>query len=280
MGTRLRFLAVVVGLVCLVLGGCIRPSVHDVGEGTIRISVTPSAAERDGISAKVIPAAATKVRVRVWHPQSGFNAVATVVLGTASEPVDIAVPEDTDYVVDAVAYYLGGGAAYALTGSRATRVIVAADEVSTVTLSLRPWTAEVSAPDTVKPGDSFSVKVVATDAGGLITLETFRSATLYASLTSYQTSSSTLPSGLTTPGLVFDDRMTFSLTAPSVTKTSTLYLSALIRFSDNWSDSSLVASERPVYLELPNRYMNVPIHQLTVEPAAGGIVVDISSAEP
>lgn len=280
MGTRLRFLVVVVGLVCLVMGGCVRSSVHDATEGTIRISVTPSAPGQAEISAKVIPAAATKVRVRVWHPDSGFNAVATVVIAGESEPVDIPVPEDVDYVVDAVAYYLGSGVAYALTGSRESRVSVVSDEVTAVALSLRPWGVDVTAPDVVKPGDSLSVKLVATDAGGLITLETFQSATLHASLTSYQATSIALPSDHTAAGIVFDDRMTFSLLAPAVTKPSTLYFSALIRFSDNWSDPKLAASERPMYLELPNRYLNVALGELTVEPAAGGIVVDISAAEP
>ena len=275
---RGRLLAVVLVL-ALLLGGCTTPwLVAPDEEGLIRIVVSPSSVQALTLHSMAIPSDATSVRIRVWHPDTGFDAVRTIDLGGTNTAVDIPVPEDTGYIVDAVSYYMKHNRALALTGGRTYEVAVSAKETTNVQVELFPWTTATTGDETIDPDTSYTVEVLPSDAGGLLTLETFRSATLHSSTTDFQDADDALPLYPNTAGIPFDDRIVFSSLSPDVSEITTLYICALVEFVPNWCDPALNdRSEQTLYIEMPNRHMGEPLHQVTVDPTAGGIVVEISA---
>ena len=87
-------------------------------EGAIRITIRPSETGSQAASPKVIPAIATKVRIRVWHSPTTYNRVSTIALNGGEQSVDIPVPAGSECNVDVVSYY-GTNPALVLTGGRA-----------------------------------------------------------------------------------------------------------------------------------------------------------------
>jgi len=264
-------------VLCMVLVGCMNLwSSKDIEEGLITIIVPPSGGTVQHITPKVLPDSAEKVRIRVWHPDTGFNVIATVDRNGKPQTVDIAAPEGERYNVAAVAYLMRDGRPLALTGGLTPNVTVHAREATTVSLTLQHWDAEYKTEDPIEPETTFSVEIIVSDAGGLITLETLQAAQLYASTTAFQDPETALPANLV-HGIVNDGRMTFAMTAPEADKETTLYLAALAQFTSAWDDRSLAdPSEYTLYLELPNRQMDRPIHEVTVDPSTGGIIVEIT----
>ncbi len=270
-------LVLLIGLAAL--SGCMGPvDTGPSGDGAIQLHIVRDGGSEDGVTPRVIPQAATKIRVRVWHATSGYNVVATAALSAGSVDLKIAVPEDDGYTVDIVSYFVTQGRPTALTGGRAPDVSVDADKTTDVNVTLRPWATETSGDTTVAPLDPYTMRIVATDADGLITRQTFESARLYASTTSFQSALTLLPSGPGSLGVVMDDHMSFAATAPDVSVITTLYAAALVEFTRGWRDESLAdAAERSLFVELPNRHMGAALHHLVIDPTTGGIVIDVSS---
>jgi len=274
-------LSLIALVLALGLTGCMRQSVPDPHEqGYIRIVVSPSQTETQSISPKVIPDEATKVRIRVWHEETGFNAVHTVTIGN-EDAVDIPVPEDDGYTVDAVSYYVQNRRPLALTGGRARDVSVEAKQVTTAKVLLLPWQADVTGDTTVEPEETFEINVYPTDGGGLLALQTFREATLHTSTTAFDDPEDALPLYPGSQGILFDDRIAFTSTAPDVNELTVLFVAALVEFNQNWKDTTLSSqNEHSLFIELPNRHTDEDLHQITIDPSAGGLVVEITSQEP
>jgi len=263
----------------LVLGGCFNPWVDDKApEGVIRIVINPDGqAESSSVEPKLIPEDADSVRIRVWHETSGYNAVATVHLNGAAQDIDIPVPEDTGYTVDAVSYYMQNRRATALTGGRAVNVDVEAKAITNVAINLRAWDTDTVGDTVVEPEDLYTVEFIAADAGGLLTDDTFKGATLHTSDVTFQNPAAALPLFPQTAAVHNDNRFTFSAYAPDVADETVLYVCALVEFVQNWRDTSLLdRDEQVLYLELPNRHMDEDLYELTVDPSAGGVVVEIT----
>jgi len=271
-------------LVLLILGlalsGCVRQAAPDPkAEGYVRIVVNPSSVDTQSISPKVIPDEATKVRIRVWHAETGFNAISTVTIGD-EDGVDIPVPEDDGYTVDAVSYYVQDRRPLALTGGRAHDVAVEAKRVTTVKVQLLPWQTDAVGDETVEPEDTFELDLYPTDGGGLLALQTFREATLHTSTTAFDDPDDPLPLFPGTQGILFDDRIAFTSVAPDVTELTVLFVAALVEFSQNWKDVAIAdRDEQTLFIELPNRHTGEDLHQITVDPSAGGLVVEITDLD-
>jgi hypothetical protein len=263
-------------VLALCVGGCLRQPMADPSDqGIIRIVVAPSAALR-GVTPKLIPEEATKVRIRVWHSGTGFNAVTTVTIGDEGA-VDIPVPEDDGYTVDAVSYYVKGRRALALTGGRARDVTVEAKTVTTVEILLLPWHTTAEGDTTVGPEESFVVELYPTDGGGLLTLQTFKEATLHTSTTAFDDPDDALPLFPGSQGILFDDRIAFTTIAPDVSELTVLFVASLVEFNQNWKDTTLAdRNEHSLFIELPNRHTGEDLHQVTIDPTAGGLVVEIT----
>jgi len=276
---RCKFVLLVVVL-ALGLTGCMRESLVDPrDEGVIRVVVNPTSVEPQTVGPKLIPTYATKVRIRVWHPTTGFNAVATVVIGGAGG-VDIPVPAGTGYNVDAVSYYVKERRPLALTGGREQNVAVQRRVVTNVQIALRPWETEARGDTSVEPEDPFIVEFVPTDGGGLLALQTFKEATLHTSTTPFDEPDDPLPLFPGSQGILFDDRITFTTVSPAVTELTVLFVAALVEFSLNWKDVTLpVRDEQTLFIEFPNRHMGEDLHQVTVDPTAGGLVVEITRSD-
>jgi len=266
-----------VGLVGL--SGCLGPAdTERSGDGAIRLHIVRSGDTEAVATPRVVPQGATKIRVRIWHATSGYNVVATALLSAGSANLKIAVPEDEGYTVDIVSYFVSQGRATALTGGRAPDVSVRADATTDVPVTLQPWRTETSGDTTIAPKDPYTVRIVATDADGLITRQTFESARLYASTTTFQSALAALPAGPGVLGVVMDDHMSFAATAPDAATVTTLYAVALVEFTRGWRDESLSdPAERSLFIELPNRHMGESLHRLVIDPTTGGIVIDVSS---
>lgn len=274
-------LVLLVVVLALGLTGCMRESLVDPREeGVVRVVVNPTTAGPQSIGPKLIPADAEKVRIRVWHEDTGFNAVATVTIGDA-DSVDIPVPEDDGYTVDAVSYYIKERRPLALTGGRAHDVDVERRVVTNVQIGLRPWTTEARGDTTVEPEDPFIVEFVPTDGGGLLALQTFREATLHTSTTAFDDPDDPLPLFPGSQGILFDDRIAFTSVSPDVTELTVLFVASLVEFNRNWKDITIaVRDEQTLYIEFPNRHMGEDLHQVTVDPTAGGLVVEITGLDP
>jgi len=270
-------------LVVLALGltGCMRESLIDPdSEGVVHVVVNPSTVDPQSIGPKLIPADAEKVRIRVWHPETGFNAVATATIGDA-DGVDIPVPADDGYTVDAVSYYVKERRPLALTGGREQDVQVQRRVVTNVQIALRPWETEVTGDTTVEPEDPFVIEIIPTDGGGLLALQTFKEATIHTSTTAFDDPDDTLPLYPGSQGILFDDRIAFTTTAPDVNELTVLFITSLVEFNQNWKDTTIAdRDEQTLYIEFPNRHMGEDLYQVTVDPTAGGLVVEISSAQP
>jgi len=266
-------------LVFIALGvvGCTRQTIVDRGdEGVIRIVVTPPVAGSAAVTPKLIPADATKVRIRVWHASTGFNAVTTVTIG-GEDSVDIPVPEDDGYTVDAISYYVQHRRPLALTGGRAWNVRVEPKEVTTVQIGLRPWETDTAGDTTVEPEESFVVEFTPSDGGGLLALQTFKEATLHTSIIAFDDPDDELPLFPVSQGILFDDRIAFTAVAPDVTELTVLFVCSLVEFSQNWKDTTIASrDEQSLFVEFPNRHMGENLHQVTVDPTAGGLVVEIT----
>jgi hypothetical protein len=272
---RLAFVVLIAGLA---LSGCMNPWVDNTAnQGYVHVVINPGSSQIQSLEPKLIPNIADSVRIRVWHEASGFNALATIHLNGAAQDVNIPVPEGTGYTVDAVSYYMKGGRAMALTGGRAVNVNVAAKAVTNVAVNLRAWDTDTAGDTVVEPEKMYTVEFIASDAGGLLTDDTFKGATLHTSTTDFQNTATALPLFPQTAAVQADNRFTFSAYAPNVTAVTTLYTCALVEFVQNWRDTSLLdLAEQTLYLELPNRHMGEDLHEITIDPSAGGLIVEIT----
>ncbi len=268
-------------LITVVLAaGCTREWSDPATEGVISLRISRPDATSEDVAPRVVPQSATKIRIRVWHPEAGVNLVATVPIKNGTAELNLAVPENEGYIVDVVSYVLVEGRATALTGGRAPDVTVHAKDTTKVEVTLRPWRTEAEGDEQIPPGEPYVVVLIATDADGLISRQTLESATLRASTTSFQAASAALPLSPNIPGVVLDHQMSFTATAPQVTALTTLYIAALVEFTSGWRDNALTTvGERPMYVELPNRHMGEALHQVVVDPTSGGIVIDITDVE-
>lgn len=272
------FCVLVVGII--LVAGCTAPWAEQPAEGVISLRIVRTAVASEDSLPRVIPQSATKIRIRVWHPEAGVNLVATVPIKDGTAELNLAVPENDGYIVDVVSYVVVEGRATALTGGRAPNVSVRAKGTTQVDVTLQPWTTEAEGDTEVPPGESYVVLLIATDADGLISRQTLESATLRTSTTSFQAASAALPLSPNIPGVVLDHQMSFTATAPEVTKLTTLYIAALVEFTSGWRDNALpTVSERSLYIELPNRHMGETLHHVTVDPTSGGIVIDVTALE-
>jgi hypothetical protein len=248
----------------------------DEPEGIVSITIAPPEAAPHSIEPKLIPTSAEKVRIRIWHPVTGFNHVTTVPLLNGPQTVNIPIPAGTGYYVEAVSYLMNS-MPLALTGGRTTGVAVVEGDVTTANLTLRPWTAEVDGPTTVGPDEEYTLTFVASDAGGLFTRQTFDTATLRASTVWFEDPQFPLPPVSGPVAAAEDHRIRLTGTSPDVTVATTLYALALVQFQQQWYDYELAdPSERPMFVELPNRHMNGNLYELLVDPSAGGLEVRIS----
>ncbi|UCF09894.1 MAG: hypothetical protein JSW65_07505 [Candidatus Bipolaricaulota bacterium] len=248
----------------------------DEPEGIVRVTIAPPSAAPQSVGPKLIPPAAEKVRIRVWHPVSEYNHVTTVPLLNGPQTVNIPVPEGNGYYVDAVSYKMNS-MPLALTGGRTTGVAVYEDEVTTAAVELYEWGVNVDGPDTVRPDTEYTLDFEATDAGGLITRQTFDTATLRASTIWFEDPMFPLPPISGPVVAAEDDGIRLTGTTPDVTVPTTMYALALVQFRQQWYDYDLPEpSERPMFLELPNRHMNGTLYEFEVDPTAGGLEVEIS----
>ena len=272
----MRITAVVIALVVVsTLAGCMMFPVTQ-SEGVLSITIQRRPAYSAGITPKLIPEIAEKIRIRIWNPNTGFSTVATASMD--DHQLSVVVPEGHGYNVDAVSYYMIDNRALALTGGSAANVSVEATETTSVQIGLRPWHTEVGGDEDVESGKSYAVELVATDGGGIITREAFEAASLHTSTESFQDPEAPLPDTPGTYGIVQDDRISFVATAPNLTEAAPVFIGALVLFTRGWTDTSLLnADEQPLYLELANRHTGESICQILVTASASNIVIGISS---
>jgi len=271
---------VLLAVLILTVAGCTRQPV-DVPNyaGHIRVSVGPPSSDSASARPKAIPQEATNVRIRVWHEDTGFNAVATVEIG-GEDSVDIPVPEDEGYTVDAVSYYVKEQRALALTGGRAHDVSVSANEVTTVQIQLSDWHTDVVGDTIVEPETGFELTLYPSDGGGLLSLQTFREATLHTSTEAFDDADDALPLYPGTLGILSDDRIAFTSIAPDVSELTVLFAAALVEFALTWRDTALSdRSEHSLFIELPNRHTGEDLYQITIDPTSGGLVVEITGTD-
>jgi len=251
------------------LVGCSFLSHFPVQEGNVLIVIRRPSLETTAIEPNYIPSNAEYVRIRIWHKTTGVN-----VAGTVS--VEIRVPANTGYIVDAVSYVVQGAPAYGflLTGGRVANVDVVANSTTAVDLVLGTWFATFSGDTSVSSGEIYTVTAQISHKDQMFR-DFFRAgaAFLLASLYSYQTPSATLPPPVAV-GTISNGRITLSATAPNVTEPSTLYCSILAHLSEQWYDPAY--PDVAVALEIPNRQMGERLHEIQVNPPEGGIIIGIS----
>jgi len=264
-------------LLAAALGGCTK-FWGGVGQryGILRVVVNSPQAGSSFTSVKNIPEVATNVRLRVWHPQTRFNSVTTVDLLRDGQTVDIPIPAGDNYTVDVLSYEYDTYP-LALTGGRATGVDVAADAVTNVAISLQAWDVDVSGPNEVAPEAEYTLTFFPSNGGGLLTTDTFDTATLRVSENDFSDPATPLPAIAGTVAHAKEDRIDLTAEAPDVVDETAMYALALVQFTQDWFDYALPdPAERSMFLELPNRHMGEALHELTVRPAVGGIVIVIS----
>ena len=262
-------------LAALALNSCIFFTPGERSEGYLHLVIAPQTVTAE-VSPKVLPENAEKIRIRVWNTDPAYNSVTTVALIPGGQEVDIPIPAGKGYTVDVISY-LYDIYPLALTGGRSDEVEIKADDMTEVEISLEPWDVTVTGPDEVGSEDVYSIGFAPADPGDLRTKETFDTATLRVSEGDFNDPAVRLPgqTGATVPA----DGKEIELTAqaPSVEDDTVFYSLALIKFTEDWYDGSLTDPiERSMYLELPNRHMGKALHEFTVKPALGGIVIVIS----
>ncbi len=271
-----------VALLCcaslLVLAACTSPlSPVNAPVGYARIGIPASQVGTQTTTPKDIPNNADKLRFRIWNPATQYNDVLTVALLPQGQTLTIEIPAGDNYVIDVVSYE-NIGHPVALTGDRATGVDIVADEVTEVVLALLPWDVSIAGPETVAPEAEYTLYVTPEDGGGLLTDNTFDTVTLRASVNDFSNPVTPLPPSVGQAIHSNPDGVALTGDAPDVAVETTLYVAALIQFLQDWFDYSLPnPAERSMFLELPNRHMAGALHELTIDPSTGGVVVEISS---
>lgn len=269
-----KMFLVVVGLAVLIgVVGCIN-MFKPQEEGILSITIKPSAAHIQSVGPKLIPANAEYVKIFVWHPDTGFFTTHTALVDSHGTTVEMIVPINDDYVIDVVSYLLSGSGNVALTGDRATGVSVAADATSNVNVTLAPWEVAFTGDSTVTSGEKYSLTCSITGGGGLIEdglSETF----LSTSLTSFQDPSVTRPAWVGYTTMVGNGTAVqlYKGTAPEVPEEATLYVIMAVDFV--YQAYGVIPEQDLIMLELPNRFMGETIHQITVTPPGGGIVIGV-----
>lgn len=278
---HMKRLASVLGglLILLILAACTNLWVDDPAPtGYVEIVIAPTGSQTQSVTPKIIPANAAKLRFRIWHEQTLYNDVFTVDLLPTGQKLAIEIPAGTNYILDVVSYQ-NIGYPVALTGDRATGLDVTADDVTAVTLVLQAWDVAIIGDDTFAPEAEYTLAFQPEDGGGVLTHDTFDTATLRASVVDFNAPATPLPAIAAQAIHSQPGEVTLTGEAPLVAVETTLYVAALVQFTQDWYDYTLPdVAERSMFLELPNRHMGEVLHELTIEPSVGGIEVGISGA--
>ena len=262
-------------LAALTLTSCIFFTPGERSEGYLHLVIAPQTVTT-GVSPKALPGNAEKIRIRVWNTKPAYNSVTTVDLLPGGQTIDIPIPAGDNYTVDVLSYEYDTYP-LALTGGRATGVDVAADAVTNVAISLQAWDVDVSGPNEVAPEAEYTLTFFPSNGGGLLTTDTFDTATLRVSENDFSDPATPLPAIAGTVAHAKEDRIDLTAEAPDVVDETAMYALALVQFTQDWFDYALPdPAERSMFLELPNRHMGEALHEFTVRPAVGGIVIVIS----
>jgi len=247
-------------------------------EGYVKIVIHKSALAPESFDPAYIPANAEYVRVRVWHKVTGVNVVETAQFLGDTATIELRIPANTGYTVDAVAYVVTGFPAYGflLTGGRLKNVDVLAGQTTQANLMLDVWSATFSGDTQITSGEVYSVTAQISHKDGMFDFFRTGAAFLLASLNSYQTLSATLPAPVAT-GTISQGKITISATAPDVDTQSTLYCSIFAQLRDEWRDPDVTGYV--LVLEIPNRQLGERLHEIIVNPPEGGIIIGISQKE-
>lgn len=265
---------IVVGLAVLIGAvGCMN-MFKPQEEGILSITIKPGVSHTQSIKPKLIPENAEYVRIFVWHPDTGFFTTHTVPVDSQGTTIEVIVPINNDYVIDVVSYLLSGSGNVALTGDRATGVNVAAGATSNVNVTLAPWKVTFTGDSTVTSGEKYSLACSITGGGGLIEdglYQTF----LGMSLTGFQDPSVTRPAWVGYTTMVGNGTAVqlYKGTAPEVPEEATLYVVMAVDFV--YQAYGVTPEQDLIMLELPNRFMGETIHQITVTPPGGGVVIGV-----
>ena len=267
--------------ILLVLSACTNPLLEDTAStGYVHIVIAPSEAPAQAVTAKAIPESADKLRFRIWHQQTGYNHVSTVALLPEGQSLAIEIPAGDNYILDVVSYQ-DGVYPVALTGDRVTGLDIAADDVTDVNLVLQAWDVAILGDDTVAKEAEYTLTFQPEDGGGVLTNDTFGTATLRASVVDFNTPATPLPAIADQAVHSQPGEVTLTGEAPAVDEETTLYIAVLLQFTQDWYDYEVAdVAERSMFLELPNRHMGEDLHEITVEPSFGGIEINISSVDP
>jgi|GEM_PF-1895518 len=273
---RREFLCVILGCLVILLSACAQWFDEETPTGYVQISIPPSESATQSVSPKEIPNNADKLRFRIWNAARQYNDVLTVALLPQGQTLAIEIPAGDDYIIDVVSYE-NIGYPVALTGDRATGVDIAADAITNVVLALIPWDVTITGPDEVAPEAEYALFFAPEDAGGLLTNNIFDTATLRAAQFDFGNPAIPLPAIAGQAVHSDPDGVTLTGDAPNVAVDTPLFISALLQFSQDWFDYTLAdGAERSMFLELPNRHMGEPLHEIVVRPAIGGVEIDVS----
>jgi hypothetical protein len=273
---RREFLCVILGCLVILLTACAQWFDEETPTGYAQIRIPPSEPATQSIGPKEIPNNADKLRFRIWNAARQYNDVLTVALLPQGQTLAIEIPAGDDYIIDVVSYE-NIGYPVALTGDRATGVDIAADEITNVVLALAPWDVTIIGPDEVAPEAEYTLFFAPEDAGGLLTNNTFDTATLRVAQFDFGNPVIPLPAIAGQAVHSDPDGVTLTGDAPNVAVDTPLFIAALLQFSQDWFDYTLAdGAERSMFLELPNRHMGEALHEIVVRPAVGGVEIDVS----
>jgi len=244
------------------IAGCMR-WLTPPDEGIVRITIVRQPLEPQTISTKWVPLQADRVRVRIWHPDTGTNIVRSVTIQTRSQTVAIAVPAREGYNVDAVAYM--GDNHVALTGARQGGVAINRGQTTDVGLVLAQWRSGFDR-DAVESGEVYSITCDLGASAGP-TSAIFDYGLLYIYET--QTASATWESA----AVVVDGKVTLTGHAPTVDVPTPLYALVRIALRPEWNDPDDGSS---LWLEMPARFLGEPLHRIIVNPPGGSLNVTIN----
>lgn len=209
-----------------------------------------------------VPAGADSALVRVWNDGTGVNLVKQVAIpdpGTSTS-VSFSLPVGSGYSVGVLAYK---SPREALAGGVTHDVTVHADATAEVSVSVVPWTASVSLPDTLVSGAETTITATITQGP---VADFLVMGFLYIGLDKWNTYPSSGAKSGTLSGNVFS--VTFN--APTVDSDTTVWYQFMFMMNgDDWntpgSDSKLIY--------LPVFALGDTLFSRPIRPASGSLVV-------